>query len=347
MLKNGVIMDNKELRKHKILLVDDEPAQRMLLKMCLQQEEYTVSEAENGEQALAVLEREPDIRLVITDLEMPVINGFEFIQKVRTNDVRYRYIIVLTSSEEDTALVKALSLGADDFITKPVKPEEMRLRVKGGLRLLRLEIQEEIILGMAKLAEYRSDETGYHLERVYHYTRILGRYLSQKAPQCGVSSQMAEEIARVSPLHDIGKVAIPDSILHKPGGLTPREFEVMKEHAAIGGQLINDIYEKSYSPYLKIAFEVAMFHHERYDGSGYPKGLKGEEIPVSARIMALADIYDAMTSKRCYKEAMTHQETKKLILESCGSHIDPKMVDAFLDREEEWLVVSKKFKDKD
>lgn len=330
---------------HKILLVDDDPAQRMLLNMCLEQGDYSVVEAGDGEEAYRVLEREPDIRLVITDLAMPVMNGFELISKVRDSDLRYRYIIVLTSSEEQGSLVQALSLGADDYISKPIRPDEMRLRVEGGIRLLRLEIQEELILSMAKLAEYRSNETGYHLERVQFYTRALGRDLSAKHPQLNITARLAEEFARVSPLHDIGKVAIADAILNKPGKLTGAEFEEMKKHASIGGQLLKDIYTKSHSPYLKVAYEAAMYHHERYNGNGYPSGLKGEEIPVVARIVALADMYDAMTTERCYKRAFSHEKAKEIIIAERGEHLDAKMVDSFLAREDEWLAIRDRFKD--
>jgi putative two-component system response regulator len=251
----------------------------------------------------------------------------------------------LTSSEEQGALVRALSLGADDYIAKPVRPDEIRLRVEGGTRLLRLEIQEELILSMAKLAEYRSDETGYHLERVQHYTRTLARHLAQQYPGLKISQQIAEEYARVSPLHDIGKVAIPDAILHKPGKLSDEEFVTMRTHAGIGGQLLKDIYTKSRSPYLKTAYEAAMYHHERYDGKGYPEGLAGEDIPVVARIVALADMYDAMTSVRCYKDAFSHEKAKSIIISERGEHLDPKMVDSFLVKEDEWLAIRERFKD--
>ncbi len=330
---------------HRILLVDDDPAQRTLLNMCLERGDYAVVEAANGEDAFRVLEKEPEIRLVITDLDMPVIDGFDLISKVRESDLRYRYIIVLTSSEDKKSLVKALSLGADDYISKPVRPDELRLRVEGGIRLLRLEIQEELILSMAKLAEYRSDETGYHLERVLFYTRTLGRDLGMKYPHLKITTQLAEEFARVSPLHDIGKVAIPDSILHKPGKLTSEEFEIMKNHASIGGQLLKDIHTKTRSPYLKVAYEAAMYHHERYNGTGYPAGLKGEEIPLVARIVALADMYDAMTSERCYKKAFSPEKAKRIIVEEKGEHLDPKMVDSFLDKEQEWLAIRERFRD--
>ncbi len=329
----------------KILLTDDDPAQRLLLQMCLQQNEYRVSEADNGLNALEQLEKDPNINMIITDLDMPVMDGFELIKKIRENELHYRYIIVLTSMEDDTSLVRALSLGADDYIAKPVRPDELRLRVEGGIRLLRLEIQEELIMSLAKLAEYRSDETGYHLERVQHYTRILARDLALNHPSLGISAQVAEEYARVSPLHDIGKVAISDSVLHKPGKLTSEEFEVMKSHSRIGGQLLKDIFDKSGSHYLKTAYETAMYHHERFNGTGYPEGLKGDEIPVSARIIALADMYDAMTSKRCYKDAFSHEKAKSIIIQEKGDHLDPIVVDSFVQQEELWLAIRERFKD--
>lgn len=330
---------------YKILIADDDAAQRTLLRMCLEKGQFTVFEAQNGADAYEILDQEQDVRLVITDLDMPVMNGFQFIEKVRKEDLRYRYIVVLTSLEEKRSLIKALSLGADDYLAKPVMPEELLLRVETGVRLLRLEIQEELILAMAKLAEYRSDETGYHLERIQHYTRTLARDMVKKHPELNISLPLAEEIARVSPLHDIGKVAIPDAILHKPGKLTPEEFKVMKTHPVIGGQLLKDILNRSGSPYLKVAYEVAMFHHERYNGMGYPTGLRGEEIPVAARIVALADMYDAMTSERCYKKAFSHEEAKRIIVEERGEHLDVRMVDSFLAQEDIWLAIAARFAD--
>ncbi len=329
----------------KVLLIDDDPAQRLLLQMCLQENEYEVSEADNGVHALEQLDDDPNINLIITDLDMPVMNGFELIKKIRENEINYRYVIVLTSMEDESSLVRALSLGADDYIAKPVRPDELRLRIEGGIRLLRLEIQEELIVSLARLAEYRSDETGYHLERVQHYTRILARDLALNHPSLGISAQVAEEYARVSPLHDIGKVAIPDSVLHKPGKLTPEEFETMKTHSKIGGQLLKDIFDKSGSHYLKTAYESAMHHHERYDGTGYPEGLLGEDIPISARIIALADMYDAMTMERCYKPAFSHDKARSIILQSKGNHLDPRVVDSFIDQEEIWLAIRARYKD--
>lgn len=342
-LFHGVCIMNTEERLQKIVVVDDDAAQRLLLRMCLEAEGYEVYEADSGYSAQQLMEKHPDFRIVITDLDMPELNGFDLIRKIRTRELHYTYIIVLTSKNDEDSLVKAFSKGADDYLSKPVNPNELRLRIQGAIRVLRQETQEELILALAKLAEYRSDETGYHLERVQRYCRILAMDLCENCPELEIHIQFAEEIARVSPLHDIGKVAIPDNILHKPGKLTDAEFEIMKTHAAIGGQILKDIYAKNGSPYLKVAYEVAMYHHERFNGSGYPEGLKGEEIPIAARIMALADIYDAMATKRCYKDPFPHKVIKKIILEERGQQLDPIVVDAFLRQEDIWLTVRDRF----
>ncbi|BCL62557.1 hypothetical protein DGMP_32500 [Desulfomarina profundi] len=197
------------------------------------------------------------------------------------------------------------------------------MRLQGGLQLLRLETQDELIFSMAKLADYRSEETGLHLDRVREYTLILGHYLSVHHPEMGVTAPMANEISRVSPLHDIGKVGIADNILKKPGKYTPEEFEIMKDHTKIGGNLISDIYMKTNSVAMRLAFEIAMYHHEHWDGNGYPAGLAGNGIPVAARIMALADVYDALTTERVYKKAFEHEKAKAIILEGRAGHFDP------------------------
>jgi len=332
-------------KKQKIVVVDDDAAQRLLLKMCLERDGYEVYQADGGFSAQQLIEQHPDFRIVITDLDMPDINGFDLIRKIRARELHYTYIIVLTSKEDEASLVKAFSMGADDYLAKPVNPNELRLRIRGAIRVLRQETQEELILALAKLAEYRSDETGYHLERVQRYCRLLAMDLCENCPELEIHAQFAEEIARVSPLHDIGKVAIPDNILHKPGKLTTAEFEIMKTHAAIGGQILKDIYAKNGSPYLKVAYEVAMFHHERYNGTGYPSGLRGEEIPIAARIMTLADIYDAMATKRCYKEPFPHAKIKEIIFQERGNHLDPIVIDAFLRQEDVWVTIRDRFEE--
>lgn len=344
-MKNTMTTGKLDSSRLSILIIDDDIQQRLLLGMLLEKENYDIFQAVDGEEALDVFSKNPGIRLIITDLNMSNMDGFDLIQAIRKEQHRYTYIIVLTSVEDKSSLLNALSMGADDFLTKPAIGEELQLRIENGLRLLREQGQEELIVALAKLAEYRSDETGYHLERVQMYTYLLAMDLAENCSELNITRTMAEEIARVSPLHDIGKVAIPDSILHKPGKLTNDEFEQMKTHAKLGGTILEEIYLKTASPYLQIAYELTAFHHEKYNGKGYPERLAGENIPIAARIMALADVYDALTSKRCYKDAFTHEKARAIILEERGSHFDPKVVDSFLRQENEWIAVGQKFKD--
>jgi len=328
-----------------ILIADDDAHQRLLLQMLLEKAGYNLFLAKDGEEALEIYEANPSIRLVITDLEMPKMDGFELVSSIRQQQLRYTYIIVLTSIGDKTSLISALSKGADDFLIKPAMEEELQLRIENGMRLLRQQSQDELILALAKLSEYRSDETGFHLERVQFYTHLLAMDLADNCPELKITHTIAEEIAKVSPLHDIGKVAIPDSILHKPGKLTTDEFETMKSHAMIGGSILEEIFLKTKSPYLQIAFELTAYHHEKYNGTGYPSQLVGERIPVAARIMALADVYDALTSKRCYKKSFTHEAAKEIILEERGKHFDPKIVDSFLRQENEWNSIRNRYQD--
>lgn len=330
----------------KVLVTDDDRVQRLILRKNLEEEGYEVHEATNGVEAMKILSDDPDIRMLLTDLVMPEMDGYALIRAVRETAMRYVYIVVLTGMDDKASLLRALSFGADDFLTKPVFSDELKLRIQSGSRLLTLEGHEELIFSMVKLSEFRSDETGYHLERVRAYTSLLARYLSRQYPELELTLSVANEISKVSPLHDIGKVAIPDHILHKPGKLAPDEWEIMKTHATIGGRLLRDIYEKTGQSYLWITYEIAMFHHERWDGTGYPEGIKGENIPLPARIMALTDVYDALTTKRCYKDIFSHEESKRILLEGRERHFDPKIVDAFLTLEESFIEISNKFKDK-
>lgn len=327
-----------------ILLVDDESSQLMLLRILLERNEYNVLTATNGEEAMELFRRNPEIRLVVTDIAMPLMDGYELIRRIRKEENRYTYLIVLTSNEDKDSVVKALNYGADDFLTKPALNEELQLRIQSGIRLLRLESHDALILSMAKLAEYRSEETGYHLERVQRYTWLLAKDMVVNCPHLKLTMAFAEEISQVTPLHDIGKVATPDNILHKPGKLLAEEFVIMKEHTVIGGNMLQDIFSKTGSHYLKTASDIAMYHHERYDGGGYPEGLKGDAIPISARIMALADIYDAMSTKRCYKDAFPYDKVKRIIVSERGKHLDPDVVDSFLRQENVWIATKERFK---
>lgn len=316
-------------RKEQILVVEDSLVERRLLRANLEKDGFGVLEASNGSEALQILKENLDIHIILTDISMPVMDGFELIQAIRNNQTLAVYLIVLTGSTDKDSLVRAFSIGANDFLTKPVFHPELSLRIRNGLNMLQVQSQDELIFAMAQLADCRSPETGNHLDRVRRFALILGRKLIKTCPGLGMAESIAAEISRFSPLHDIGKVAIADGILNKPGRLTTDEFTIMKEHARIGGELIRKIYRKTGSRSLRIAYELTMHHHEKWNGSGYPLGLMGEDIPVAARIMALVDVYDALTSERVYKKAYSREEARDVILASSGSHFDPLMVETF------------------
>jgi len=336
-------MDANKL--YKVLVVDDDPTIRILLLKRLEQDGYGVEEAVNGVEAMEKLSGDHEIRILITDLMMPEMDGFELISRIRSDNGRYVYIIVLTRMSDRRSLIRALSIGADDYVTKPIFLDEVRLRLEGAARLLRLEGQDELIFSMAKMMAFRSEETGYHLERVRRFTRIAARDFAVCHPEYRITLSIADEIALVSPLHDIGKIAVPDQILHKPGRLTPEEWALMQTHTRIGGDLLEAIYAKNRTPYLRFAYEIAKFHHERWDGGGYPEGLSGEAIPLAARIMALADVYDALTSQRSYKGEYSHDKAREILLAKSGTHFDPRIVEGFLRWEHEWRAVRERFRE--
>ena len=330
-----------------VLVVDDDDIACELLRNVLVRAGYKVRVAHNGREALAVL-RAHACRMVISDWVMPEMDGVELCRQIRAGDFpSYTYIILLTSRDQTRDIVEGLSAGADDFITKPFDPSELCVRVRTGERILSLETRELAIFAMAKLAESRDWETGAHLERMRKYSRILARHLLERGAFGGqVTAEYVRLIYLTSPLHDIGKIGIPDSVLLKPGRLNDREFEIMKQHTVIGARTLEaalDQYPEA--QFLRMARDIALAHHEHYDGSGYPRGLVEEEIPLCARIVALADVYDALTTKRVYKNAFSHEVARAIIVDEANSHFDPKIVTAFAESEGEFLAILEQFTD--
>ena len=314
----------------RILIVDDDDIALRLLATVLQQAGHDVDQARDGDEALERV-RAGVHRLIISDWDMPHMDGLTLCRKVRAMSTNYIYFMLLTAHNSTQDIVEGLSAGADDFVVKPFKAAEMLLRVRTGERLLSLETRDIAIFSMAKLAESRDAETGRHLERVRCYSQRLARQLMESsAYREQIDDGFVRLIYETSPLHDIGKVGIPDSILLKPGKLTDEEFAIMKTHTLLGQQTLTAALEKyPEAQFLRFASDIVACHHERFDGSGYPRGLAGQEIPLCARIVALADVYDALTSKRIYKTAFSPDEARQIIVEGAGTHFDPEVVQAF------------------
>jgi len=331
----------------RVLIVDDDPVSIEMIAEDLQEYGYEVTTASNGREAFELI-RTGRYRLVVSDWQMPEMSGLELCREIRKrNWCGYIYFILLTSNSGVQNIVCGLDAGADDFLTKPFQPQELHMRLQTGERILGLESRDLMIFAMAKLTESRDNDTGAHLERMREYSRILADELSHWPEFCHViDGDFVQLLYLTSPLHDIGKVAIPDSILLKPGKLTPEEFEVMKRHTLYGGETLETVVQaRPEAQFLAMAQQIALTHHERWDGTGYPNGLKGEEIPLSGRIVAVADVYDALTSKRVYKPAFSHETARSIVLEGSGNHFDPRVVQAFLRREQEFITVGKQFRD--
>lgn len=349
-----------------IMIVDDSPFQLKLLESVLSPLKCQLVSCADGIEALGVICRiEPD--LILMDITMPKLDGYQ-VCNILKDDPRFRDIpvIFISTLNETLDKVKAFSLGAVDYVTKPFEAEEVLARVRTHLKLRRLhleleesrlalqsrlhvqtqqlyEMQLSIVRALATLAESRDPQTGGHLERVQHYCRRLAIEAVARNLDDNLKVSEIPEIAYCSILHDIGKVAIPDAILLKQGRLTKEEYEYMKRHTTIGADTLKIVYTKYRHSSIQVAMHIARYHHERWDGSGYPEGLEGRAIPVSARIMAIADVYDALRSERSYKPALTHDESVKIMAAEKGSHFDPNLFDAFLANQEQFVQVFAEF----
>ncbi len=330
-----------------IMVVDDLPANLTLLAGMLKDCGYRVRPFTLGEMALTAAQTDPP-DLIMLDITMPEMDGYEVCRQLKARpqlcDIP---VIFISALSEATDKVKAFDVGGVDYVTKPFQFAEVEARVSTHLRLRRYQLhleqmvaeqvqeisaaQMNTILALSKLAESRDDDTGQHLERVQAFCRILATELQVASPYAEqIDAAFIDNLVQASPLHDIGKVGIPDAILLKPGKLSPDEFEIMKTHTTIGAQTL-EVVRATYphNAFVAMGMVIAHSHHEKWDGTGYPDGLAGEAIPLAARIMAVADIYDALRSKRCYKEAFSHETSRTIILQGSGAHLDPILVDAF------------------
>ncbi len=332
------------------LVVDDDPIAVEMLRFTLEDAGHRVATAPDGNAALALIAGQP-FELVITDWEMPGCTGPELCRAIRSGAAGglgsgYCYLVLLTGRSSQAERVEGLSAGADDFLSKPFDRAELLARLASADRIAQLETRDVAIFAMAKLAESRDSETGQHLERVQSYSRVL----TQKLLAMGqfvdeIDAEFVRLIHSTSPLHDIGKVGIPDSVLLKPGRLSDREFEIMKTHATLGAETLAAAADRfPGAGFLTMARDIAATHHERFDGTGYPNQLVGHAIPLAGRIVALADVYDALTSRRVYKDAFTHDVARGILEADRDTHFDPAVVDAFLAAEDEFLAIRAQFR---
>ncbi|MBD3807021.1 HD domain-containing phosphohydrolase [Sulfuricurvum sp.] len=351
----------------KILAVDDQEFNLDLIEFAfMERGDIQITRAANGKEALDLLTADPTYRVILLDLAMPIMNGFETLESLQKNLVFSQIpVIVITANSEEKH--RALREGASDFLAKPIDVEELKLRtlnyskikkyqddlfnmnrlLEAKVRERTAELQEALVLAkkteyeiserLGKASEYRDLETGMHIKRMSHYSAKL-------AELYGLGEEEVELILYASPLHDIGKVAIPDRILLKPGRLTPEEFEIMKLHTTLGGKMLQS--DGGY-PVIEAGRIIALQHHERVDGNGYPMGLKGDEIHIYARIVAIADVFDALSSERIYKKAFTIEKTIEILQNDAGTHFDAELVRLFVDHLDEFLVIKEAFPDEE
>jgi putative two-component system response regulator len=367
-------MDSLDFTEKLTVLVVDDTPENLSLMSALLKDTYKVKVANHGDKGLkiALSDNPPD--LILLDIMMPDIDGYEVCRRLKA-DARARDIpvIFLTAKSETEDEQKGLELGAVDYITKPISPAIVLARVATQLSLkasadfLRdknefleqevakrtqevIAIQEVTILAMASLAETRDSDTGNHIRRTQHYMLALAEHL-QSHPRFSafLTPLNIKMLFRSAPLHDIGKVGIPDRILLKPGRFTPEEFEIMKTHTTLGRDAIAHAEEAlgTKVEFLSMAKDIALSHQEKWDGSGYPEGLRGNAIPISARLMALADVYDALISRRVYKEGMSHEKAVQILIEGRDRHFDPDILDGFLEIQEVFRGIALRYADSD
>ncbi|MEZ8823718.1 HD domain-containing phosphohydrolase [Vibrio amylolyticus] len=343
-------MQNESEQKPVILVVDDIPDNIHTLSGILS-DQFKIKAATSGKKAIQIANTTPKPHLILLDIMMPEMDGYQVCQELKSNPLTSDIpVIFVTAKAEVVDEQKGFELGAVDYITKPISPPIVKARVQTHIALhnqnleLAVKVKKrteqleqtrlEIIQRLGRAAEYKDNETGMHVIRMSHYSRII-------AEQLDVNERWRELVFQASPMHDIGKIGIPDYVLGKPGKLDAEEWDIMQQHVKIGGDIIGD----SDSLLLQMAREIALYHHEKWDGSGYPHGTKGEDIPLSARIVAIADVFDALTSERPYKKAWPIEKAISLLEEEAGKHFDPNLVPIFVSKLDDVLAIRDSLKD--
>lgn len=337
-------MDYKET----ILIVDDSALNRMVLIEILGKENYTFLEAENGQQAVELLDCHPEVDLLLLDITMPEIDGFGVLEIMNQYHwIEETPVIMISAEDSYTFVERAYDLGASDYITRPFDARVVCRRVSNTLmlyakqkRLVQMvaeqvyekeKVSNTMISILSHIVEFRNNESGLHVVHIRTITELLLRWLRKKTDRYPLTEADISLISTASALHDIGKINIPEQILNKPGRLTKEEFDIIKTHSAVGEHMLRQIPFNQNEPLVKVAREICRWHHERWDGRGYPDGLKGDEIPISAQVVSLADVYDALTSERCYKAAFDHETALNMIVNGeCGA-FNPLLLECLMD----------------
>ena len=331
-----------------ILIVDDSALNRMVLIEILGKENYTFLEAENGQQAVELLDCHPEVDLLLLDITMPEIDGFGVLEAMNQYHwIEETPVIMISAEDSYTFVERAYDLGASDYITRPFDARVVCRRVSNTLmlyakqkRLVQMvaeqvyekeKVSNTMISILSHIVEFRNNESGLHVVHIRTITELLLRRLRKKTDRYPLTEADISLISTASALHDIGKINIPEQILNKPGRLTKEEFEIIKTHSAVGEHMLRQIPFNQNEPLVKVAREICRWHHERWDGRGYPDGLKGDEIPISAQVVSLADVYDALTSERCYKAAFDHETALNMIVNGeCGA-FNPLLLECLMD----------------
>ncbi len=337
-------MDYKET----ILIVDDSALNRMVLMEILGKENYTFLEAENGQQAVELLGWHPEVDLLLLDITMPEIDGFGVLEAMNQYHwIEETPVIMISAEDSYTFVERAYDLGASDYITRPFDARVVCRRVSNTLmlytkqkRLVQMVAEQvyekektsnTMISILSHIVEFRNNESGLHVVHIRTITELLLRRLREKTDRYPLTEADISLISTASALHDIGKINVPEEILNKPGRLTKEEFEIIKTHSAVGEHMLRQIPFNQNEPLVKVAREICRWHHERWDGRGYPDGLTGDEIPISAQVVSLADVYDALTSERCYKAAFDHETALNMIVNGeCGA-FNPLLLECLMD----------------
>ena len=331
-----------------ILIVDDSALNRMVLMEILGKENYTFLEAENGQQAVELLDCHPEVDLLLLDITMPEIDGFGVLEAMNQYHwIEETPVIMISAEDSYTFVERAYDLGASDYITRPFDARVVCRRVSNALmlyakqkRLVQMvaeqvyekeKVSNTMISILSHIVEFRNNESGLHVVHIRTITELLLRRLREKTDRYPLTEADISLISTASALHDIGKINVPEEILNKPGRLTKEEFEIIKTHSAVGEHMLRQIPFNQNEPLVKVAREICRWHHERWDGRGYPDGLKGDEIPISAQVVSLADVYDALTSERCYKAAFDHETALNMIVNGeCGA-FNPLLLECLMD----------------